>query len=168
MKSLKTLGLAAIAAAASMALAAGSASATTLETNGVANAGPTTLTASADTSITLARTDGFLANTCRKTSFEGTTSTNTGAAGTGTHQNQFGIRPPPLRDRSNNPHRHPDRRQIRQRDIGHSRRDQLRLPGPIRDLDSLLLDYIRCERGHVLTGGAVGKPPPLLSAHRRS
>ncbi len=82
MKYLKMLGVAAVAAMAFMAFAS-SASATTLATNGVPNAGPTTLTASEDGSITLARTDGSFANTCKKSHVHGTTSVTTGAAVTG-------------------------------------------------------------------------------------
>ncbi len=77
MKYLKMLGLASVAAMAFMAFAASTASATTLEINGVTQNGPVTLTASAEGSITLARTDGSFANTCTTSHVHGTTTSFT-------------------------------------------------------------------------------------------
>ncbi len=81
MKYLKMLGLAAVAAMSFMAFAAGSASATTLEVNGVTQNQAVTITASADTSITLARTDGSFANTCTESHVHGETESPFTAAG---------------------------------------------------------------------------------------
>src|SRR5690242_2740943 len=68
---LKTLGLAAMVAMALTAFAASSASATTLEVNGVTQNASVSLSASLEsgTSLTLARTDGSLANTCTSSTF---------------------------------------------------------------------------------------------------
>ncbi|HEY5941674.1 MAG TPA: hypothetical protein VIT89_02280 [Solirubrobacterales bacterium] len=83
MKSLKMLGLAAVAAMAFTAFAVSSASATTLEVGGVTQAGAVTITASAEESTTLARTDGTFANTCTVSHVHGTTTVLTGLTITG-------------------------------------------------------------------------------------
>ncbi|HEX6204602.1 MAG TPA: hypothetical protein VFZ29_02185 [Solirubrobacterales bacterium] len=83
MKYLKMLGLAAVAAMAFTAFAASSASATTLEVGGVTQAGSVTIKATAEQSISLARTDGSFANTCTESEVEGATTIKTGAAVTG-------------------------------------------------------------------------------------
>jgi hypothetical protein len=74
MKYVKILGVAAVAAMALMAFAA-SASATTLEVNGVTQNSSVSLSASLEsgTSATLARTDGSLANTCTESAVAGKT-----------------------------------------------------------------------------------------------
>ncbi len=78
MRYLKMLGLAAVAAMAMTAFTAGSASATTLEVGGVTQNGAVTFTASAETSLILARTDGSFANTCTESHVHGTTTIFTG------------------------------------------------------------------------------------------
>jgi hypothetical protein len=85
MKYLKMLGLAAVAAMALMAFAAGTASATTLEVNGVTQNKAVALSASIEpgTSAVLSRTDGSLANTCTTSNVAGTTSVFTGTKVTG-------------------------------------------------------------------------------------
>jgi hypothetical protein len=79
MKYLKMLGLTAVAAMALMAIGAGSASATTLEVNGVAQTGAVTLTATLEpgSSALLQLTNGSFANTCTESFVEGKTSTFT-------------------------------------------------------------------------------------------
>lgn len=78
MKYLKMLGLAAVVAMSFMAFAASSASATTLEVNGVTQKEPLTITASLEkeTTVTLARTDGSFANTCTGSHAHGTAITD--------------------------------------------------------------------------------------------
>ncbi|HEX6206458.1 MAG TPA: hypothetical protein VFZ29_11700 [Solirubrobacterales bacterium] len=73
---LKIVGLAALAATALTAFAASTASATTLEVNGVTQNSSVSLSGSAEsgTSWTLARTDGSLANTCTTSNIEAATS----------------------------------------------------------------------------------------------
>ncbi|HEX6206329.1 MAG TPA: hypothetical protein VFZ29_11050 [Solirubrobacterales bacterium] len=83
MKYLKMLGLAAVAAMAFTAFAASSASATTLEVNGVTTNATVTITASAEESITLSRTDGTFANTCTESHVHGHTTLTTGHVVTG-------------------------------------------------------------------------------------
>jgi hypothetical protein len=78
MKTIKTLGCIA-AVAVSMAVFAAPASATTLKTKGVAENAAITLKASLEGSSVLTDTNEFWANTCTNSSFEGTTSTFTGA-----------------------------------------------------------------------------------------
>jgi len=84
MKLTKMLGVAAVTAMALMALA-GTASATTLATNGVTQSGAVTLEASLTTGTTalLADTTGVVANTCTASSVEGTTSVFTGTTVSG-------------------------------------------------------------------------------------
>jgi hypothetical protein len=83
MKYLKMLGLAAVAAMALMAVTAGSASATTLELGGVTTNKAVSITASAESSITLSDTEGSQANTCSVSSVAGTTSVFSGEKVTG-------------------------------------------------------------------------------------
>jgi hypothetical protein len=75
MKYLKMLGLAALSAMALMAVTAGAASATTVETNGVTQNAPVTITASLKpgTSLQLATTGGSVSNTCTAAHLKGTT-----------------------------------------------------------------------------------------------
>ncbi len=75
MKYLKMLGLAAVAAMAMAAFTAGTASATTLEVNGVAQSGAVALSASLEsgTSALLQLTNGSFANTCTVSSVSGST-----------------------------------------------------------------------------------------------
>jgi hypothetical protein len=83
MKLIKTLGIAAVAALALMAFAS-TASATTLETNGVTQAGPIELRGSLKTSSLLKDTSGVFANTCLGSTFIGKDSTSaTGVAVSG-------------------------------------------------------------------------------------
>jgi hypothetical protein len=74
MKITKILGAAAVAALALMAFA-GTASATTLEVNGVAQTGPVTIhaTVEPETSVLLSATGGGFANTCTESTVKGTT-----------------------------------------------------------------------------------------------
>ena len=76
MKITKMFGLLAVAALALMAFAS-TASATTLETNGVANTKDVTIEASAEGSIKLEKTDGTFANTCTVSKVVGSDSTRT-------------------------------------------------------------------------------------------
>lgn len=73
MKHIKKLGIAAIAATALMALAAGSASATTLEVGGVTKNSSVTISGElkSGSTVVLSRTDGTLANTCTSASGKG-------------------------------------------------------------------------------------------------
>jgi hypothetical protein len=82
---LKKIGLAAIAAIAITAFTAGSASATSLEVNGVTKNQAVTISASiaAGNILVLARTDGAIGNTCTTSTVGGTTSTFTGTKVTG-------------------------------------------------------------------------------------
>lgn len=75
MKILNSLGLTALAAMALMALAAGNASATTLEIGGVKQNSSVTFTASliAGGSVVVASTSGALGNTCTESHFHGST-----------------------------------------------------------------------------------------------
>jgi hypothetical protein len=82
MKFTKILGVVAVAAMALMAFAS-TASATTLETNGVAVVGPETLKSSLVGSATLRSTGGAFANTCKASTVEGTTNVTTGAVVSG-------------------------------------------------------------------------------------
>jgi hypothetical protein len=84
MKLSKILGVAAVAALALMAFAS-TASATTLETNGVKQSGAVTIEASltAGTSAVLKDTSGAFANTCTTSKVEGTTSVFTGTTVSG-------------------------------------------------------------------------------------
>jgi hypothetical protein len=70
----KSLGLAVAAVLASMAFAS-TASATTLETNGVANAGAVTTHASAESELVLTATSRAFANACSESTIESTTTT---------------------------------------------------------------------------------------------
>jgi hypothetical protein len=86
MKYLKMLGLTALSALALMAVAAGSASATTLEVGGVTQNKSVTLEASlkAGTTLILKNTSGSSENTCTKATLSGSTvSPYTGATVTG-------------------------------------------------------------------------------------
>jgi len=83
MKYLKMLGLAAVAAMALMAVTAGSASATTLEIGGVVQSGAVTITASQESSITLADTENTQANTCSESHVHGSTTVFSGTYVTG-------------------------------------------------------------------------------------
>jgi hypothetical protein len=79
MNSLKTIGLAAVAAMAVMAIGAASASATTLEVNGAAQSVAVTFSGSLEggTSTLWQSTSGAFVNTCTASSFSGKTSTFT-------------------------------------------------------------------------------------------
>ncbi|HEX6206330.1 MAG TPA: hypothetical protein VFZ29_11055 [Solirubrobacterales bacterium] len=83
MKSLKILGLAAVAAMALTAFAAGNASATTLEVGGEIQTSALTITLSLEqgTTLTTSRTDGSFANTCTGSHAHGTLETKQGAGG---------------------------------------------------------------------------------------
>jgi hypothetical protein len=83
MNYLKTIGLAAVAAMALMAVAAGSASATTLEIGGTAQSGAVTITASAEGSITLSDTEFAVFNTCSVSNVHGSTTVFSGTKVTG-------------------------------------------------------------------------------------
>ncbi|HYQ79564.1 MAG TPA: hypothetical protein VEP91_10700 [Solirubrobacterales bacterium] len=83
MKYLKMLGLAAVAAMALMAVTAGGASATTLEVGGTVQSGAVTISASAESSITLADTENTQANTCSESSVHGSTTVFSGTKVTG-------------------------------------------------------------------------------------
>jgi hypothetical protein len=74
MKITKILGAVAVAALALMAFA-GTASATTLETNGMANTGSVTIHATAESSVLLSATGGGFANTCTESTVHGSTTT---------------------------------------------------------------------------------------------
>jgi hypothetical protein len=78
----KILTLVAVGALALMAFA-GTASATTLETNGVKQSGSVTLQATLKGSTTLSSTAGAFANTCLASTVKGATSTTTGATVSG-------------------------------------------------------------------------------------
>ncbi|HYQ79699.1 MAG TPA: hypothetical protein VEP91_11380 [Solirubrobacterales bacterium] len=78
MNYLKTIGLTAVAAMALMAVAAGSASATTLEIGGVVQSGAVTLTASAESAIVLADTERSQFNSCSQSHMHWTTSVFSG------------------------------------------------------------------------------------------
>jgi hypothetical protein len=82
MKFTKILGVVAVAALALMAFAS-TASATTLETNGVKQSGSVTLEATLKGSATLSSTAGAFANTCNASTVKGATSTTTGATVSG-------------------------------------------------------------------------------------
>jgi len=77
MNYLKMLGLAAVAAMALIPIAAGSASATTLEKGGVVQSGAVAITASAESSIVITDTE-TMANTCSVSSIAGTTAVFSG------------------------------------------------------------------------------------------
>jgi hypothetical protein len=77
MKLTKMFGLVAVAALALMAFAS-TASATTLETNGVKQTGAVTINSSLSGSATLSDTSNTFANTCKASSVSGTTSVFTG------------------------------------------------------------------------------------------
>ena len=91
MKYLKILGLAAIAAMALMAVAVGSASATTLEVGGVTKNEAVTITGSlkAGTSAILKDTFGFSSNKCAESHVHGSTTSST-TAGNTTHNSYTG------------------------------------------------------------------------------
>ncbi|HVD40754.1 MAG TPA: hypothetical protein VNC16_07110 [Solirubrobacterales bacterium] len=95
MKSLKTLGLAVLAATSIMAFAASSASATTLEIKGVTQTGPVTITASlkSGNSTILKDTSGFSQNTCTSSDMHGITTIFTGTAVTGPFTEHGGPNP---------------------------------------------------------------------------
>jgi hypothetical protein len=78
----KTLGVLAVAATALMAFA-GTASATTLSTNGVPQSGAVTLEMSLSGSTTLKDTSGSFANTCTAMTIKGTTTVFTGTTVSG-------------------------------------------------------------------------------------
>jgi hypothetical protein len=82
MKLNKILGLVAVAALALMAFAS-TASATTLETNGVKQSGAVTLEATLSGSAILKSTTGSFANTCSESTVKGTTSVFTGTTASG-------------------------------------------------------------------------------------
>jgi hypothetical protein len=82
MKLSKILGVAAVAALALMAFAS-TASATTLETNGVKQTGTVTIHATAAGSILLSATGGGFANTCTESTVHGWTTTFTGTTVSG-------------------------------------------------------------------------------------
>jgi hypothetical protein len=82
MKLSKILGVVAVAALALMAFA-GTASATTLKTNGVTQTGSVTISASLSGSATLKDTSGTFANTCTESAVGGSTTTFTGSAVSG-------------------------------------------------------------------------------------
>lgn len=71
----KLIGAAALSALALLAIGASTASATTLEVNGVTKNEPVTILASLEpgTSFVVTRTDGFLLNTCLNSHFHGAT-----------------------------------------------------------------------------------------------
>lgn len=85
MKHLRTFGLAVAAVVATTAFAAGSASATTLEVNGIAQNGGVSLSASLKSGgkIVVSRTDGTSVNDCASSEVGGTTSSFTGSQVTG-------------------------------------------------------------------------------------
>jgi hypothetical protein len=83
MNYLKMLGLAAVAAMALMAVTAGSASATTLEINGVTKTSSTTIELSASSGVVLSDTEGFAANACSVSSVASTTTSFHGTKVTG-------------------------------------------------------------------------------------
>ncbi|HET8955966.1 MAG TPA: hypothetical protein VFN18_09945 [Solirubrobacterales bacterium] len=85
MKYLKMLGLAAVAAMALMAIGAGSASATTFETNGVALSSTVTIVATIEpgSSALLRDSAGTTADTCTESEVNGTTTSTSGATITG-------------------------------------------------------------------------------------
>jgi hypothetical protein len=82
MKLSKILGVAAFAALALMAFAS-TASATTLETNGVTQSGGVTIKSTASSTITLESTSGVFSNTCSTSTVEGTTSVTSGTTVSG-------------------------------------------------------------------------------------
>jgi hypothetical protein len=82
MKLTKMFGLVAVAALALMAFA-GTASATTLKTNGVTQSGAVTLEGSLSGSATLSDTSNTFANTCKSSTVKGTTTVFTGTTVSG-------------------------------------------------------------------------------------
>ncbi|HYQ79700.1 MAG TPA: hypothetical protein VEP91_11385 [Solirubrobacterales bacterium] len=83
MNFLKIISFAAVAAMSLMAVAACSASATTLEIGGVAQSGAVTLTASAESSLSFSETEEGLFQTCSGSHFHGSTTVFSGTKVTG-------------------------------------------------------------------------------------